>query len=292
MKIKKTLMLFLGILFMVLPTMVDAVCSGHDIYDCPEGTCKVEGNECVNAYVGENVCEEENVKSALKVAGYFVYIAKILVPFIIIGFGVFDLVKAVTASGTDMLGKQVKVLGIRVLIGLLIFFIPTIVSVIVDAAGGFDDGNDYKKCLLYIVSPIKAGQMDEKLDDDKTRVEDPCSTNTTRESCHHADYCSWNTGLDRCVTDLTKTTTTIKVTTTTTTTTSSIYACANISDVDQCNSKSGCNWNSEFNLCVESTGSTEEISCNYDNPTSCNLATGCKWNDFYNLCGKDSGSTN
>lgn len=237
MKLKRTLMVFLGIMFMILPTIVDAVCEDHSADTCPEGVCKVENNVCVNAYVGENVCEEENVKSALTVVGYFVFTAKILVPFVIIGFGIFDLTKAVTSGQGDVLGKQIKVLGIRVLIGFLIFFLPTIISAIVNAAGNFDsEENGFTTCFEYVVSPFG-------------KKERGCSSKTDFETCYATKGCAWNG--KTCVTKT--------------------ESCSSYTFPELCTQHEGCRWSG--NTCVADV----DPCSSYTFPDLCTQQEGCRW---------------
>ncbi len=55
---------------------------------------------------------------------------KIIVPIIIIGLGTLDLAKAVTASKEDDMKKAQKTFVKRILIGVSIFFVPTIMNLI------------------------------------------------------------------------------------------------------------------------------------------------------------------
>ena len=55
---------------------------------------------------------------------------KIIVPIIVIGFGTLDLAKAVTASKEDDMKKAQKTFVKRILIGVSIFFVPTIMNLI------------------------------------------------------------------------------------------------------------------------------------------------------------------
>lgn len=59
---------------------------------------------------------------------------KVLVPIIVIGLGVLDLAKAVIASKEDEMRKAQLTLIKRVLIGVCIFFVPTIVNVLMHLA--------------------------------------------------------------------------------------------------------------------------------------------------------------
>lgn len=84
-------------------------------------------NEKVNV-VDMSICHQEGVKKALKFIGVLLLIAKILVPIILIVFGVMDYAKAMTATDADAISKATKSLIFRFLAGVIIFILPTIVD--------------------------------------------------------------------------------------------------------------------------------------------------------------------
>lgn len=55
---------------------------------------------------------------------------KIIVPIIVIGLGILDLAKAVIASKEDEMKKAQKTFITRIMIGITIFFVPTIMNII------------------------------------------------------------------------------------------------------------------------------------------------------------------
>ncbi len=81
-------------------------------------------------------------------------IIEILVPVIIITFGVIDFSKAVLASKDDEIKKSAKSLIRRVIAGVLIFFIPTIIGFIVNM---IDKDKVYKgtfgDCTVCMLTP-------------------------------------------------------------------------------------------------------------------------------------------
>ena len=72
-------------------------------------------------YIGENICDDAKVISGLKIVGYVLTLAKLFVPLIIIGWGIFDIYKSVMAGTTDSLSNQFKSLAFRLVIGIFIF---------------------------------------------------------------------------------------------------------------------------------------------------------------------------
>ena len=63
-------------------------------------------------------------------AGYILFAIKIAVPLIIIILGILDFFKAMTAAKDDAINSAAKNLIFRIVIGLVIFFIPLIVSTV------------------------------------------------------------------------------------------------------------------------------------------------------------------
>lgn len=102
-------------------------------------------------YVGENFCSETSVKRLLLIAGYILIVAKILIPLIIIGVGTSDLYKTIVSSdaGKD-LGKQVRILGLRVAIGVFIFFVPNIVNWTI---GLLSNNSSNSQCISCFLEP-------------------------------------------------------------------------------------------------------------------------------------------
>lgn len=88
------------------------------------------------------------------VIGKILFIFKIVIPILIIIFGMIDLGKAVVASKDDEIKKALKSLGMRAIAGVVIFFIPTLVGVVMSLVDSFGDiKDDYTICKNCIVSP-------------------------------------------------------------------------------------------------------------------------------------------
>ena len=64
-----------------------------------------------------------------------------------------DLGKAVVGSKDDEIKKAAKSLGMRVLAGIVIFFVPTIVGFAFSLADGFNADVDYSVCQACITNP-------------------------------------------------------------------------------------------------------------------------------------------
>lgn len=104
-------------------------------------------------HIGDNVCAEENVMKALRLVGYLLLIARLMVPIIIIIMGTLDLYKSVTGGSSESMIKQGKSLLIKVMIGVLIFVFPSFLNWLVLALTSNDNGN--AQCVTCVLEPTK-----------------------------------------------------------------------------------------------------------------------------------------
>ena len=100
------------------------------------------------------------VKSApvWQLVGKILMVFKIVIPILLIVFGMIDLGKAVIASKDDAVEKATQTLIKRLIAGIVIFFIPFIVGAIFSLIDSFKDLNDdseykYNVCNKCVVSP-------------------------------------------------------------------------------------------------------------------------------------------
>ena len=97
-----------------------------------------------------NYCD--GLQSTFIVIGHIVRIAKILIPIVIIGFGMIDFFKAVIGSKDDEIKKSLKSLIMRCIAGVCIFFLPAVIDLIfgwVDSWNG-DYQKQYEDCFKCI----------------------------------------------------------------------------------------------------------------------------------------------
>ena len=88
-----------------------------------------------------------------QIIGWVLWVFKIVIPIVIIVFGMIDLGKAVVASKDDEIKKSVKSLVMRAIAGVIIFFIPTLVGAIFSLVGEFNDNREeYDKCSACITN--------------------------------------------------------------------------------------------------------------------------------------------
>ena len=101
-----------------------------------------------------NICSTDNLGPLFTMIGYVITAFKIIIPILLIIFGMFDMGKAVTAGKDDEIKKSAMSFARRIGAAVIVFFIPTIVglvmSLISNAAGGGTD--NYCKCIKDILN--------------------------------------------------------------------------------------------------------------------------------------------
>lgn len=110
----------------------------------------------------ENFCQG-SVQGVFTTLGWVFFILKILIPIILIIFGSIDFAKAVISSKDDEIKKSAKTLATRAIAGVIIFFIPTLLSFIVSL---IDKENVYNgtftnctQCMLNPKHEFKDGSV-------------------------------------------------------------------------------------------------------------------------------------
>lgn len=107
-----------------------------------------------------NFCTK--LRSPLKFIGYIVFILKIIVPILLLIFGMIDLFKAVTGGKDGEIMKSLKSFAFRVIAGVLIFFVPTIISFVFSLVDGFDEvTSEYNVCQTCILNVSKCDDAQE-----------------------------------------------------------------------------------------------------------------------------------
>ena len=79
-------------------------------------------------------CEDVFGEDLLKILHNGVNAIKIVIPLLLIGLGIVDFAKAVFGGSEDNMKKSAIKFGKRVLIGIVIFFIPSILNIVLDIA--------------------------------------------------------------------------------------------------------------------------------------------------------------
>lgn len=102
---------------------------------------------------GINFCTK--TANAWQIVGYVLLVFKIVIPILLIIFGMLDLGKAVTQSDEKAITKATMALVRRAIAAVVIFFIPTLVGVIMGLVTGFTSKaeSDYENCRKCITNP-------------------------------------------------------------------------------------------------------------------------------------------
>ena len=103
-----------------------------------------------------SVCKD--LAPFLTLVGYVVTIIKIVIPLLLIIFGMLDVVKSVFAGKPDEVTKNLRSFAMRCIAAILIFFIPSIVGVLLNAVyqTGETDANGWRCCWEYVINPTNA----------------------------------------------------------------------------------------------------------------------------------------
>lgn len=97
-----------------------------------------------------DVCSGEIMKT-WRLIGYILLIIKIAVPIVLIVMGSIDMMKAVMAAKEDDIKKSQGMFIKRTIAAIIVFFVPTIVNLILNVIGGSEYKNsECIKCVLDV----------------------------------------------------------------------------------------------------------------------------------------------
>ena len=141
---------------------------GSCVIDCvaqSENTCQSGDacrwnslkQQCEYAYLAENPCSENDILRVLHFIGYLLFVVKILVPLIIVGYATFDLFKAVIDKDEKSISKQMRIVLMRMLAGLLVFFLPSIIYAVFGISTRFNTFQEskYQMCVDCLLKPTR-----------------------------------------------------------------------------------------------------------------------------------------
>jgi len=109
-----------------------------------------------------NFCEDPDMEKLIGFLGQILVIIKIAIPVILIVIGTITLVKAMISNESESTKKATTGLIKKACIGVVIFFVPTIVNFIMGLVGQSDNA-----CVTNFLSPSRYQQnlLEEKIDD-------------------------------------------------------------------------------------------------------------------------------
>ncbi len=87
-----------------------------------------------------------------QIFGYIVLVFKIVIPLLLIVFGMVDLGKAVVSSDEKAISKAVGTLVKRFIAAVVVFFVPTLVSALFNALGLISNTSDYNICIQCVTN--------------------------------------------------------------------------------------------------------------------------------------------
>lgn len=130
-------------------------CSELSDSDCKKRQdCQMVGGTCSDAEIAKDPCNEKSIRQVLKFFGYLLMIAKFVVPFILIGFAVYDLYKSIIDKDEKALKTKLRMIMFRIIAGVTVFFVPDLVWV------GFKyieksniTGDQYQVCAECVLKP-------------------------------------------------------------------------------------------------------------------------------------------
>ena len=97
-------------------------------------------------------CQES--ASLWQIVGWLLLVFKIVIPVLLIIFGMVDLGKAVVSSDDKAVQKAGNTLLKRLIMGIAIFFVPTVVGLVFRMVGGFTEvKTQYNICATCITNP-------------------------------------------------------------------------------------------------------------------------------------------
>jgi len=138
--------------------------------------------------------------------GHLFRFLQIIIPVIIIIMGTIDLIKAVVAQKSDEMKKAQSILIKRLIIGVVIFFVPVIVNFLVNLIGG-DTTNQCLDCFLKDPSGcVEKGQKmnsNNSSDSGDIKTEESQTEKDSKNICKKCEEqgmkCIENAGSYRCV---------------------------------------------------------------------------------------------
>lgn len=110
----------------------------------------------------DKTCSNSRVLGAFKIVGMGITIVKIIVPIIIILYGMWDLFNIVTSGKDDAIKENAMKFLRRLIIGALVFFVPTILLSLFDFVGSAwsDVKQKYDNCVKCMLDTSKCPNID------------------------------------------------------------------------------------------------------------------------------------
>lgn len=85
------------------------------------------------------LCTKPSYRKALKVVGVVINIVRVIIPLLILAFGVKDLYMAIVGDKDERLMKAVKNIVFRIIAGVIIFLLPSIIQFLINLVSTWND---------------------------------------------------------------------------------------------------------------------------------------------------------
>lgn len=111
-----------------------------------------------------DICSEDSDSlRAFQIVGYLIIVVKIVVPLILIVLGSIDFAKAAISGDESSTKKAAVNFGMRVLTGIVIFYIPTVLDFFLSLVSGVSDTMaQYQNCTSCVLSPNNESRCNPK----------------------------------------------------------------------------------------------------------------------------------
>ncbi|HIU11419.1 MAG TPA: hypothetical protein IAB65_01830 [Candidatus Onthocola stercorigallinarum] len=102
-----------------------------------------------------DVCERSEVLTVLRVVGYIIYVAKIVIPLLLIIFGSIDFAKAIIANDEKAIKTAGGALVRRFIAAVVVFLIPTILNLLLGLVDNIESiKGTFSDCTNCIFNPM------------------------------------------------------------------------------------------------------------------------------------------
>lgn len=148
-----------------------------------------------NILANTDLCTSSAGQRLFGFVGYIIIFLQITIPVILIIMGSIDFIKALTAQKSDEIKKAQTAFIKRLILGVVIFFVPMVVKFVIGLVGG----NDFttNACLSCLSEPTKCSENGKKLEEERKKLQFTCPENTrlkevSDEMCNSYFNCEQN----------------------------------------------------------------------------------------------------
>jgi len=103
----------------------------------------------------------DGVLTAFKIVGYIIYVLKMLIPLVLIIMGSIDFAKAIISTNEKPNTDVIKAFTMRIIIGVVIFLIPTVLSFLINLVDGATDlfeDSGFTSCTTCLLDPTHCNE--------------------------------------------------------------------------------------------------------------------------------------